>query len=95
MTGRVYIVITVDAAVDSFTNVIIQAMDLAIPSGVIRKSRFPHWFSHTLIYYIQKKNYFYRQYKKSKNEYYYSKFSHYRKLVKITNSLTDLIGIRA
>jgi hypothetical protein len=73
----------VDAAVDSFTNVILPAMDLAIPQGFI-KSRFPHWFSHTLIYYILKKNYFYRRYKKSKNEYYYSKFSHYWKLVKIT-----------
>jgi hypothetical protein len=62
MTGRVcvYSNNTVDAAVESFTNVILQAMDLAIPRGVIRNSRFPHWFSHILIYYIQEKNYFYR-----------------------------------
>jgi hypothetical protein len=32
---------TVDAAVGSFTNVILQAMDLAVPQGFIRKSRFP------------------------------------------------------
>jgi hypothetical protein len=80
----VYSSSTLDATVDSFTNVILQAMNLAIPLGFITKSRFPHWFSHTLIYYFRKNNYFYRRYKKSKNEYYYSKFSHYRKLVKIT-----------
>jgi hypothetical protein len=74
---------TVDAAVDSFTNVILQDMDLAVPQGFIRKSRFLHWFSHTLIYYIRKRITFI-EIKKSKNEYYYSKFSHYRKLVKIT-----------
>jgi len=33
---------TVDAAVDSFTNVILQSMDLAVPSSCIRKCRFPH-----------------------------------------------------
>jgi hypothetical protein len=74
----------VDAAVDSSANFILQAIDLAILRGVIRKSRFRHWFSHSLIYYIRKNNYFYRRYKKSKKEYYYSKFFHYRKFVKIT-----------
>jgi hypothetical protein len=46
---------TVDAAVDSFTNVILQAMDLAFRLGFIGKSRSPHRFSHKLIYYIRKK----------------------------------------
>jgi hypothetical protein len=75
---------TVEAAVDSFTNVIPQAMDLALPQGLSKNSRFPHWFSRTLIYYIRKKNYFYRRYKKSKNEYHYNKFSHFQKLIKTT-----------
>jgi hypothetical protein len=75
---------TVDAAVDSFTDVILQDMDLAVPQGFFRKSRFPQWFSHTLICYIQEKNCFYRRHKESKNEYYYNQFSHYGKLVKIT-----------
>jgi len=43
---------TVDAAVDSFTNVILESMDLAISRSCIRKDRFSHWCSHTLIYYI-------------------------------------------
>ena len=51
---------TVDAALNSFTNAILQSMDLAIPRSCIRKCRFPHWCSHTLIYYIQKKNHFRR-----------------------------------
>jgi hypothetical protein len=59
--SRVYNNNTVDAAVDSFTNVILQAMGLAIPQGFIRKSRFPHWFSRTLVHYVRKKNYFYRR----------------------------------
>jgi hypothetical protein len=74
---------TVEAAVDRFTNVILQAMDLTIPQGLSRNSKFPHWFSRTLIYYIRKKDYFYRRYRKSKNEY-HNKFSHFRKLVKTT-----------
>ena len=41
---------TIDDAVGSFSNVILQAMDLAVPWGFIRKSRFPNWLSHTLIY---------------------------------------------
>jgi hypothetical protein len=60
---------TVEAAVGSFTNLILQAMDLAVPQGLSRNSRFPLWFSHTLIYYIRKKNYFCKRYQKSKNEY--------------------------
>jgi hypothetical protein len=58
MTGRVCSNNAVDAAADSFTSVILQAMDLAVPQGVIRKSKFPHWFSHKLIYYIRTKNCF-------------------------------------
>ena len=63
---------TVDVAVDRFANLTVQATDLAIHRYVIRKSRFTHWLSHIWIKYIWIKNY-------------YSKFSHYRKLVKITN----------
>lgn len=36
------IAITADAAVDRFTNVILQARDLEIPRGFIGKSKFPH-----------------------------------------------------
>lgn len=46
-----YINDTADAAVDSFTNVTLHARDLATPWGSIRISKFPHWSSHTLIYY--------------------------------------------
>jgi hypothetical protein len=50
---------TVEAAVDNFTNVILGAMDLAVPQGPSRNFTFPRWFSRTVIYYIRKKNYFY------------------------------------
>jgi hypothetical protein len=37
-----YSINTAEAAIDSFTNVILQATDFAIPWAFIRKSRFPH-----------------------------------------------------
>jgi hypothetical protein len=40
--------VCVQAAVESFTNVILQAMDLAIPPGILRNVKIPSLvFSHT------------------------------------------------
>jgi len=78
------IIVRVDTPGDSFTNVVLQAMDLALYWVSVRKPEFPCWFFHSLRYCIQKKNYFYRWYRKIKTEYYYSKYFHYQKLVKIT-----------
>jgi hypothetical protein len=75
---------TVDPPGDSITNFILRAVDLEIPWRSIRKSEFPHWFSHSLRYCCQKNNYFCWWYRKIKTEYWYSKFFHYQKLVKIT-----------
>jgi hypothetical protein len=35
---------TVDNTADSFTTIILQAMDLAIPWNTISKPKLPHWF---------------------------------------------------
>ena len=50
MTNHVYSNNTADAAVDKFTNDILQDRDLAISQGFIGKSKFPpsfltHWFA--------------------------------------------------
>jgi hypothetical protein len=36
---------TAGAVVDSFTNVILQAINLAIPRGAICKPKYPNWFA--------------------------------------------------
>jgi hypothetical protein len=59
-------------------------MDLTIPWNTVSKPKFPHWFSPVLKHYFRKKNYFCRRYKKHKSERYYSKYSYYQGLVKIT-----------
>jgi hypothetical protein len=62
----VYDTNSVDAAVASLNAVVQDAMEQAIPRVYIKKSKFPHWFSSSLRYYIMKKNYFYRRFKKKK-----------------------------
>jgi hypothetical protein len=81
----VYDTTSVDAAVASLNAVVQDAMEQAIPRGIIKsKSEFPHWYSGSLRYYIKKKNYFYRRFKKEKTDSLYQNFSFYRKLVKAT-----------
>jgi hypothetical protein len=48
-------IIIVNIPGNNFINVILQAMNLAIPWVSIRKSEFP-WFLHSLRYCIQKEN---------------------------------------
>jgi hypothetical protein len=50
-----YSITSVDDAVTSLNAVVLNAMDEAISRGFIRKSKFPHWFSSALRYYIWKK----------------------------------------
>jgi hypothetical protein len=57
---------SVDAAVDRLNFSVTQAIDLAVPSGHIKKHKYPDWFSGKLENDIKKKNYFYRRYKKYK-----------------------------
>jgi hypothetical protein len=78
---------SVDDAVASLNSVVQDAMEQAIPRGVTKKSKFPHWFSSSLRYYISKKNYYYRRFKKKKSDCLYNKFSFYLKLVKTTIKL--------
>jgi hypothetical protein len=82
----VYGTTPVDSAVACLNAAVEDAMEQAIPRGVINSnSKFPHWYSLSLRYYITKKNYFYRCFKKKKkSDCLYQKFSYYRKLVKVT-----------
>jgi hypothetical protein len=79
-----YSITSVDDAVTSLNTVVLNAIDQAIPHGLIRKSKFPHWFSSALRYNIRKKDYYYRRFKKKNSDYFYNKFSFYHKLVKAT-----------
>jgi hypothetical protein len=45
-----------DFAVDQLKSVVTDALNLAIPNKLSRKSKFPCWFSGTLKQYINKKN---------------------------------------
>jgi hypothetical protein len=82
--SSVYETPSVDTAVASLSAAVSVAMDKAIPCGYSRKSKFPPWFSHTLRYYIAKKNYFHHRFKKKLSNYFYNKFALCRKLVKST-----------
>ncbi|PNF19791.1 hypothetical protein B7P43_G14658 [Cryptotermes secundus] len=75
---------SVDAAVDQLNIAVMQAINLAVPSGWVKKRKYPIWFSGRLIAYVKRKNYFYRRYKKHKTDRLYDRFSFYRKLVKRT-----------
>jgi hypothetical protein len=74
----------VDSAVYNFTASVSEAINKAIPFVKPKNSTFPHWFPKSLKKLHQEKNQFFKKYKKSKSDYYYSIFSYYHKLVKIT-----------
>ncbi|PNF43033.1 hypothetical protein B7P43_G08782 [Cryptotermes secundus] len=86
----VYDTSSVDAGAARLSAAVQDAMEQAIPRGFITKSKFPHWFSSSLRYYIRKKNYFYRRFKKHKSASLYDTFSFYRKLVKATIKIDRL-----
>jgi hypothetical protein len=75
---------SVDVAVNRLNVAVTQAIDLAVPSGYIKKHKYPACFSGKLKTCIKKNDYFYGRYKKFKTQYFYDKFSFYRKLVKTT-----------
>jgi hypothetical protein len=52
-----------------------QAIDLAVPSGYIKKHKYSALFSGKLEAYIKNNYYFYRRYKKYKASSFYDKFS--------------------
>jgi hypothetical protein len=52
---------SVDAPVDRLNVAVTEAIDLAAPSGYIKKHKYPVWFSGKLNAYI--KNIFYKRYK--------------------------------
>jgi hypothetical protein len=80
----VYDTNSVNAVVSSLSAIVQDAMDQAIYSGYITKSKLPHWFSNALKYYIRKEDYFYRGVNMKKSNSLYNKFSFHRKLVKVT-----------
>jgi hypothetical protein len=80
----VYDTSSVYAAVARLSVVVQDAMEQAIPRGFTCNFKFPYWFSGSLKYYIKKKNYFYRGFKKHKSGSLHDQLSFYRKLVKST-----------
>jgi hypothetical protein len=80
----VYETSSVAIAVASLNAAVRGAMEQAIPHGYSCKSKFSHRFSYTLRYYIAKKNYFHRRFKKNSSDFFYDRFAYYRKLVKNT-----------
>jgi hypothetical protein len=87
----VYETSSVDVAVQSLNAAVQDAMEQAIPRGYSCKSKFPPWFSYILRYYIAKKNYFHRRFKKKPSDYFYDRFTFYRKLIKNTMK-SDRLG---
>jgi ribosomal protein L24E len=77
--SKVYNNKSVDDAVDS-----LNATVHYIPLGSIRKTKYPSWFSATLRYFIRKKNYYHKRFKKKNTDYFYNQSSKYRNLVKTT-----------
>jgi hypothetical protein len=61
-----------------------DALNLAIPSKHSRKPKFPCWFSGTLKHYINRKNHYFRRFKKTNSDKHYFYFAHFRKLTKVT-----------
>jgi hypothetical protein len=59
-----YDINSVDAAVASLSAIVQDAMEQTIPRGFITKSKFPNRFYSSSRYYITKKNYFCRCFKK-------------------------------
>jgi hypothetical protein len=53
--SSVYSITSVDDAVPSLNTIVQNVMDQAIARGFIINSKFPHWFSSALLYYIWKK----------------------------------------
>jgi hypothetical protein len=61
-----------------------DALNFVIPNKLFGKSKFPCWFSGTLKHYINKKNHYFRRFKKTNSDKHYLYFAHFCKLVKVT-----------
>jgi hypothetical protein len=61
--------------------VVTDALNLAIPNKLSRKSKFPCWFSGTLKHYIKKS--LICRFKNTNSDKHYFYFAHFRKLVKV------------
>jgi hypothetical protein len=71
--------VSIDVAVARLSAAVPDAMEQAVPCDYDRKSKFPPWFSNTVRYYIVKKKYFHRRFKKKRSDNFYNKFAFYRK----------------
>jgi hypothetical protein len=61
---------------------VMQAVKTAVPTVCIKFCKFHVWFSENLKYYITRKNYLYRLFKKCRSNYFYGTYSSYCGLVK-------------
>jgi hypothetical protein len=65
----VYGATSADEVVASLNATVHAAMEVATRRGPTRKSKFPFWYSSSLRYYIGKKKYFHRRFKKEQTNY--------------------------
>jgi hypothetical protein len=91
----VYETTSIDVAVASLHAAVSGAMEQAVSHGYSCKSKFPPWFAYTLRYYIAKKSYFHRRFKKKPSDYFYDRFAFYRKLVKNTIKSGRLMWLKS
>jgi hypothetical protein len=84
---------SVDCAMNNnHTNIVREAVYLAIPYIQSKNSTIPHWFSNYLKYYYKKKNQHFRGYKKSKCDHNYSVFLIIPNYLRPPLKLTGFIG---
>jgi hypothetical protein len=82
----------VDAAVDSLNAAVHCAMDRPITRGCIKKPKYTSWFSTPLRYYVRKKNYFHKIFKKKNTDFFTINFQNIVNLLQIPSSPTGLPG---
>jgi hypothetical protein len=94
---RLYQTVTgpINLDVDSLNAVVNEAIAPAISISYPHTNTLPHWYYGTLKYYIRKKNYFYRRYKKKGSQHSYSTFFYCCKLVKWTIKSNKLVFLKS
>jgi hypothetical protein len=84
---------SVDSAVASLNAAAQDAMEQTIACGIINtNSKFPHWYSSSLRYYIREKNYFYRRSNKINPTVFTTVFLSIVNYLTLLLSLTNLYG---
>jgi hypothetical protein len=89
----VYGTFSVDSAVACLNAVVQDALERAIPRGVINSHlKFPHWYFTSLRSYIKKQNYYYKHFKKRKPTVFTINSLTTASSSRLPSSPTDLVG---